>query len=59
MLAPGAVTRLEELITASDPGNDAAAGFLQELKGDTGQPVTRVFRAVPGRHIGGARPWSR
>jgi hypothetical protein len=42
---------LEELITASDPDNDAAGGFLQELKADPGQPVTRVS-AVLDRHIG-------
>jgi hypothetical protein len=59
MLAPGTVARLEKLITASDPDNDAAGGFLQELKADPRQPVTR---ASAGRSTGtsaGARPWSR
>ncbi len=41
-MAPGAVDRLEELITASDPDDDAGGGFLRELKADPGQPVTRV-----------------
>ena len=40
--APGAVYRLEKLITASDPDDDAAGGFLRELKADPGPPVTRV-----------------
>jgi Domain of unknown function (DUF4158) len=59
MLAPGAVARLEELITASDPDNDAAGGFLQELKADPGQPVTRVSARCSTGTSAGARPWSR
>src|SRR5580700_5969144 len=38
----GAARRLEELITASDPDDDAGGGFLRELKAGPGQPVTRV-----------------
>jgi hypothetical protein len=57
--APGAVARLEELITASDPDDDAAGGLLQELKADPGQPVTRVSARCSMGTSAGARPWSR
>jgi hypothetical protein len=41
------------------PDNDAAGGFLQELKADPGQPVTRVSARCSTGTSAGARPWSR
>ena len=52
MLAPGAVARLEELITASGPDNDAAGGFPSGAEGRSRAAGDPGFRAVLDRHIG-------
>lgn len=47
---------MEELITASDPEDDAAGGFLQELKADPVQPVARVAARCSTGTSAGHRP---